>query len=244
MIAISISVWLRTPSSGWSMLLQTMRCAFTISPRTTTTRQPCCLARSIARMANGSSELLEKDLAKARLLSLQNGSNKNNQSSIRRDTVIVEYIFTRYTTTKGFAQANPLVYGIVCRKEMTVLIYSCLCTAEREEILHWDTQENLAGAYGWVRQKVRIWCDRLLCQALSESGSAPWKGGWKISSSNMIEKLNRAIRRRTSVVGIFPNESSYVRMVATYLMEYAEDWSVSRAYISHESIAATLTTVA
>ncbi len=60
----------------------------------------------------------------------------------------------------------------------------------------------------------------------------------------MIEKLNRAIRRRTSVVGIFPNESSYVRMVATYLMEYAEDWSVSRAYISHESIAATLTTVA
>ena len=42
------------------------------------------------------------------------------------------------------------------------------------------------------------------------------------------------------VVGIFPNESSYVRLVTTYLMEYAEDWSVSRAYISHESIAATL----
>ena len=42
----------------------------------------------------------------------------------------------------------------------------------------------------------------------------------------------------------FPNESSYVRLVTTYLMEYAEDWSVSRAYISHESIAATLTTAA
>ena len=66
----------------------------------------------------------------------------------------------------------------------------------------------------------------------------------KISSSNMIERLNREIRRRTSVVGIFPNESSYVCLVTTYLMEYAEDWSVSRAYISHESIAATLTTVA
>ena len=66
----------------------------------------------------------------------------------------------------------------------------------------------------------------------------------KISSSNMIERLNREIRRHTSVVGIFPNESSYVRLVTAYLMEYAEDWSVSRAYISHESIAATLTTVA
>ena len=53
----------------------------------------------------------------------------------------------------------------------------------------------------------------------------------------MIERLNREIRRRTSVVGIFPNESSYVRLVTTYLMEYAEDWSVSRAYLSQESIA-------
>ena len=66
----------------------------------------------------------------------------------------------------------------------------------------------------------------------------------KISSSNMIERLNREIRRHTSVVGIFPNESSYVRLVTAYLMESAEDWSVSRAYISHESIAATLTTAA
>lgn len=49
---------------------------------------------------------------------------------------------------------------------------------------------------------------------------------------------------RTSVVGIFPNESSYVRLVTTYLMEYAEDWSVSKAYLSRESIAATLTTAA
>ena len=62
----------------------------------------------------------------------------------------------------------------------------------------------------------------------------------KISSSNMIERLNREIRRRTSVVGIFPNEASYVRLVTTYLMEYAEDWSVSRAYLSQESIEATL----
>ncbi len=68
----------------------------------------------------------------------------------------------------------------------------------------------------------------------------PKLDGRKISSSNMLERLNREIRRRTSVVGIFPNEASYVRLVTTYLMEYAKDWSVSRAYLSQESIEATL----
>ena len=62
----------------------------------------------------------------------------------------------------------------------------------------------------------------------------------KISSSSMIERLNREIRRRTSVVEIFPNESSYVRLVTMYLMEYAEEWSVSRTYLSQKSIVATL----
>ena len=58
----------------------------------------------------------------------------------------------------------------------------------------------------------------------------------KISSSNMLERLNKEIRRRTSAVGIFPNEDAYIRLVTTYLMEYAEDWSVSSAYLSEDSI--------
>ena len=33
------------------------------------------------------------------------------------------------------------------------------------------------------------------------------------------------------VVGIFPTEASYLRLVTTYLMEYSEDWSTSNAYI-------------
>ena len=58
----------------------------------------------------------------------------------------------------------------------------------------------------------------------------------KTSSSNMLERLNKEIRRRTRVVGIFPNSSSYLRLVTTYLMEYAEDWSSSKAYMSSQSI--------
>jgi len=43
-------------------------------------------------------------------------------------------------------------------------------------------------------------------------------------------------RRRTNVVVIFSNQESYLRLVTTYLMEYAEDWSVSRAYIHPKAI--------
>ena len=50
--------------------------------------------------------------------------------------------------------------------------------------------------------------------------------------------------RHRNIIAVEPmaeeSRSSYVRMVTTYLMEYAEDWSVSRAYLSKESIAATL----
>lgn len=58
----------------------------------------------------------------------------------------------------------------------------------------------------------------------------------KISSTNMLERLNREIRRRTSVVGIFPNIASYVRLVTTYLIEYGEEWSVGRCYIKPDII--------
>ena len=43
---------------------------------------------------------------------------------------------------------------------------------------------------------------------------------------NMLEWLNKEIRRRTRVVGIFPNPDSYLRLVTVYLMEYSEEWSV------------------
>jgi putative transposase len=58
----------------------------------------------------------------------------------------------------------------------------------------------------------------------------------KIASTNTLERLNKEIRRRTWVVGIFPNQESYVRLVTTYVIEYAEDWSVSRSYLSEQSL--------
>lgn len=58
----------------------------------------------------------------------------------------------------------------------------------------------------------------------------------KISSTNTLERLNREIRRRTKVVGIFPSRDAYIRLVTTYLLEYTEDWMTGRAYFSTECI--------
>lgn len=60
----------------------------------------------------------------------------------------------------------------------------------------------------------------------------------KIASTNMIERLNKEIRRRTRVVGIFPSMDSYIRLVTSYLIEYSEDWSSGRSYIDSKIIEA------
>lgn len=53
----------------------------------------------------------------------------------------------------------------------------------------------------------------------------------KISSTNVLERLNKEIRRRSRVVGIFPSMDSYIRLICCYLMEHAEDWVTSNCYI-------------
>ena len=56
--------------------------------------------------------------------------------------------------------------------------------------------------------------------------------------TNPIERLNGEIKRRTNVVGIFPNEEAIVRLVGAILLEQNDEWAVQRArYTTLETIA-------
>lgn len=60
----------------------------------------------------------------------------------------------------------------------------------------------------------------------------------QISSTNPIERVNREIKRRCDVIGIFPNDAAIIRLVGALMLEQNDEWAVCRRYMTLEGLAA------
>ena len=96
-----------------------------------------------------------------------------------------------------------------------------------------EVARMLDGQFPVVATMLRDACEDLL--AFTGFPVAHWRKVW---STNPLERINGEIKRRTNVVGIFPNDASILRLITAVLVETHDEWAVAeRRYLSEESMA-------
>jgi putative transposase len=85
--------------------------------------------------------------------------------------------------------------------------------------------------YAKTASKLADWIEKNVPEGLTIF-SFPPSHQRRLRTTNSLERLNREIRRRTAVVGIFPNEASCLRLSSAILMEFDDKWQVGRLYLT------------
>ncbi|MCA1704368.1 MAG: IS256 family transposase [Actinobacteria bacterium] len=133
--------------------------------------------------------------------------------------------FTRNVLAKVPRSAQPFV---------APLVRSIFEQASKEEVWaqHARVVDQLELRFPEAAALLADAADDIL--AFTDFPQAHWR---QIRSNNPLERFNKEVRRRTDVVGIFPNRSSVARLVGAVLAEQHDEWCVGRRYMSAESLA-------
>jgi putative transposase len=93
--------------------------------------------------------------------------------------------------------------------------------------------DKVVEKYKKLASKLADWLEQNIPEGFTVFG-LPEAQRRLLRTSNSLERVNEEIRRRTRVVGIFPNEASCLRLVSALLMELDEEWQTGRAYVTFD----------
>jgi len=99
-----------------------------------------------------------------------------------------------------------------------------------EELLQVATQK-----YAVTAPRLSAWLEDNLSEGFSVF-DFPLEHRRTIRTTNSLERINKEIRRRTRVVGVFPNEASCLRLVSALLMEISEEWQIGKHYCAGKPV--------
>jgi putative transposase len=125
--------------------------------------------------------------------------------------------------------ASAYVPKVEMREEVASDIRSIFNAPDREEA---DRLLNKTiDKYSKTAGRLAVWMEDNIPEGLAVF-AMPEKHRRRLRTTNMVERQNREIKRRTRVSGLFPNEASLLRLVSAILMEVSEDWeSADKAYL-------------
>jgi putative transposase len=89
--------------------------------------------------------------------------------------------------------------------------------------------------YATSAPKLSAWMEENLAEGFTVF-DFPLEHRRSIRTTNSLERINKEIRRRTRVVGVFPNEVSCLRLVSALLMEISEDWQIGKHFCAGKSL--------
>jgi len=129
----------------------------------------------------------------------------------------------------ALAHVSPKQRPAVAAMLKTIFAQETKADAEAQ----WDT---VADALREKVEKIGTFMDASRDDVLAYMGF-PREHWAQIASTNPIERVNREIKRRADVIGIFPNDEAIIRLVGALMLETNDEWAVARRYMSLESLA-------
>ena len=128
---------------------------------------------------------------------------------------------------------NAMAYvpKVAMRKEVGASLRAVFDAPDRAEA---DRQLDLAvKKYRTTAPRLAEWLEANIPEGLT-AFALPSSHRRRLRTTNMLERINREIKRRTRVATLFPNEASALRLVSAVLMEISEEWETNRKYVPME----------